>query len=355
MISRFIKHTSVIALCIAGQTLSAQPSDTNKTSLLYRQISETNLPSTASDWDYAKMEPNSNRLFIARMDDGLTVFDVDTNQVIGTVANSTGANGPLLLPEYNRGYVAMTDGSLLSFELDTLKYIDRIKLDEEGLNSGVYDPSTRLIHFITGTGQTQSNWYSLDAKTGKLIRKTTFPFKKMDDPAIDGQGFIYAPVRYDDIVLKLESKTLKEVARWPAGCHVSKMNWVKEAGRLVGACLSDAPSVFVMHPKTGAVTARVPIGSYLDGIGIDTSRRRIVTSSSEGRLDVIGYDMGDKLTFLGSVSTEPEARMSAMDHRNGRIYVVNARFTATPDIDGDGEDEQHWHPDSFSVKTFEPE
>ena len=94
--------------------------------LLYTLADAVTLPSTATGWDYIKMEPGSSRLFMARDRDGLTVFDVDANRVITTVENSTGANGPLLLPEYNRGYVAMTDGSFLSFELDSLKPIERL-------------------------------------------------------------------------------------------------------------------------------------------------------------------------------------------------------------------------------------
>ncbi|WP_204309391.1 hypothetical protein, partial [Enterobacter cloacae] len=78
--------------------------------------------------------------------DGLTVYDVDRRKVIGTVANSAGANGPLLLPQYNRGYVAMTDGSLLSFDLKTLAVIERIRLAEDGgLNGVVHDPATKRI------------------------------------------------------------------------------------------------------------------------------------------------------------------------------------------------------------------
>ncbi|WP_204351709.1 YncE family protein, partial [Klebsiella variicola] len=80
-----------------------------------------------TDWDYIRLDPHGSRLFIARRKDGLTVYDVDRRKVIGTVANSAGANGPLLLPQYNRGYVAMTDGSLLSFDLKTLAVIERIR------------------------------------------------------------------------------------------------------------------------------------------------------------------------------------------------------------------------------------
>lgn len=48
------------------------------------------LPSSNTGWDYVKMEPDSSRLFMARVQDGLAVFDVDTGRVVTTVENSTG-------------------------------------------------------------------------------------------------------------------------------------------------------------------------------------------------------------------------------------------------------------------------
>lgn len=75
------------------------------------------LPSSDTGWDDVKFEPGSARLFMARLKDGLTVFDVDKARAVTMLANSTEANGPILLHQYDRGLVAMDDGSLLSFAL----------------------------------------------------------------------------------------------------------------------------------------------------------------------------------------------------------------------------------------------
>ena len=323
--------------------------------LLYQLESEVALPSTNSGWDYIKMEPNSGRLFLARDRDGLTVFDVDQSKAIATVGNSIGANGPLLLPQYNRGYVAMTDGSLLSFDLKTLQPLERLALDRNGgMNSGVHDSVTRQVHFITGTRPAESTWYSLDAATGKLLKTTAFPFRKMDDPAVDGAGNIYAPVRRDNLILKLDSKTLKESARWSVPCNVSKTRWQASTKRILAACVGDKPQFFAFDPATGKTTASVPIGDYLDGIGIDEQRKRIVTSNSDGTLTVISQKGPDQFELLGSVSTRPGARMMFMDERNGKLYVVAATYTiGKPDAQGNVPDEVY-HPDSFVVLTYKP-
>ncbi|HEY5757256.1 MAG TPA: hypothetical protein VIU34_15605 [Steroidobacter sp.] len=338
----------VIAGAVAfGATAAAQAADPG---LLYKLESTATLPSTDSGWDYIKMQPGTSRLFLARDVDGLTVFDVDQNKVLTTVENSKGANGPLLLPQYNRGYIANTDGSLLSIDLQTLKPIARLELDKDGgLNSGVHDPATKQVHFITGTRPSQSTWYTLDAATGKLLKTTTFPFKKMDDPAVDGAGNIYAPARKDNLILKLDSKTLKESARWQTPCNVSKTRWQASTKRIIAACVGEKPQFFSVDPATGKVTATIPIGPSIDGIGIDEKRKRIVTSSNDGYITVIQQQGPDTYALLGSVTTRFDARMSFMDERNGNLYFVTADSTTTLE---NGKEKQVYHPNSFVVLTY---
>jgi hypothetical protein len=343
-----------LALSVAVAFGATAPAQAGDAGLLYKFESSVTLPATEIGWDYIKMQPDSSRLFLARDADGLTVFDVDQGKVITTVKNSKGANGPLLLPEYNRGYVANTDGSLLSFDLKTLEPIERLQLDKEGgLNSGIYDPATKQIHFIDSSRPAQSHWYTLDAATGKLLKTTTFPFRKMDDPAVDGAGNIYAPARRDNLILKLDSKTLKETARWNVPCNVSKTRWQASTKRILAACVAATPQFFSFDPATGKVTASVPIGPLLDGIGIDEKRKRIVTSSNEGTLSVIEQKGADQYELLGTVTTRVEARMSFLDQRNGNVYLVTADSTySKPDAKGDAT--QVYHPDSFVVLTYKP-
>ena len=77
----------IAALAFAPAPVSAAPA----VDPLYRLAAATTLASTDTDWDYIKLEPDGTRLFIARRKDGLTVYDTQTRQVVGQVANSQGA------------------------------------------------------------------------------------------------------------------------------------------------------------------------------------------------------------------------------------------------------------------------
>ncbi|MDA5193992.1 YncE family protein [Govanella unica] len=349
-----MKFKSII-LAAASCLMAAGPLSAE--TLLYRVERTVMLPSSNTGWDYIKFQPGTNRLFMARADDGLTLYDVDSQSAVATIENSKDANGPLLLPDYNRGYIAMTDGSLLSIDLQTLKPIARVKLDANGgLNSAVYDPATKRVHAITSTRAKEATWYTLDAKTGQQIGKTVFPFRKMDDPAHDGKGRLFAPARYDQIILTLDSKTLAEKARWTVGCNVSKVRYQAATNRILAACGGDKAAFLALDADSGRELARIPIGKGIDGFSIDEQRHRIVTSNgSDGTLTVIQQNSADDYQLLGTVATRVGARMSAMDERSGKLYLVNADFTQPPaGADGKMPDEVY-HPDSFVVMTYSPD
>lgn len=348
-----MKVSSLLLGSVAALAMSAvHAADTG---LLYTLDRTAVLPSTNSGWDYIKMEPKSSRLFMARDKDGLTVFDVDTNKVITTVENSVGANGPLLLPEYNRGYIAMTDGSLLSIDLKSLKPIERLPLATDGgLNSGIYDPLTKQIHIITGGRPAESTWFTLDAATGKLIKKTTFPFRKMDDPAQDGKGILFAPARRDNVILKLDSRELKEQGRWSVECNPAKVRFQASTNRVLVACTGENPQFLALDAATGKTIARVAIGKGMDGFVIDEQRHRIVTSNgTDASLTVISQSGADGYDLLGTVSTRAVARMMHIDDRTGRLLLVAADYTALKP-DAQGNVVRTVHPNTFTVLTYKP-
>jgi hypothetical protein len=331
------------------------PARADDSQLLYTLERTTTLPSSSTDWDYVKMQPGSSRFFMARLNDGLTVFDVDANKVVATVANSIGANGPLLLPQYDRGYIAMADGSILSVDLSTLAPISRTPLaNDGGLNSAVYDPATRQVHAIVSSRPERSTWFTLDAASGRLVKRTEFPFRKMDDPAPAGDGVLYAPARRDKLILKLDSRTLAEQARWSVDCNVSKVRYQQSTKRLLAACSGDDPLFLALDAQTGRTVARIPIGRGMDALVLDEQRKRIVTADGvDGVLSVIAQKSPDEYELLGTVTTRVGARMMHIDERTGRLLVVTADSTVRASGAG-GATTEIIHPNTFTVLTYKP-
>lgn len=323
---------------------------------LYVLESQTVLPSTDTDWDYMKLDETNGRLFIARRRDGLTIFDLKTREHV-TLPNSDGANGPLLVPEFNRGYVAMTDGTLLSFDLKTLNVLSRIRLDTEGLNGAVYDPSTKMVQVVTGSRAVNSTYFTIDAATGKLMGQKSFPFRKMDDPAPDGQGHLYASTRRNATILKLDSRTLEEEGRWQVkDCEQTvAVEYQHETGLLLIGCRGEKPVFTAIDTATGQQLGTVPIGQNIDGMGTDDARHRILVSTGgSASLGVIQQEGLKGFRLLGNVATRPMGRIMQVDSKTGKVYLITAEHTIGVAESGAAAPVTY-HPNSFVVMTYRPQ
>ena len=269
-----------------------------------------------------------------------------------------GANGPLLLPQFNRGFVAMTDGSVLIFDLKTLAVIERRKLaDDGGLSTVTFDPSSGRVHAVVGARDKQSTWFTLDPRTGRTLGTKVFPFKKMDEPSPDGKGHLYAPARYDNLLLRLDSNTLAEEARWSIDCtQVVAVEYQHHTDRILIACRGDDPVFIALNATTGAQIAKLPIGKGVDGMAVDEQRHRIVTSNGgSSSLSVIRQDGPDIYTLLGHVQTRPQARVLQLDSRSGRLFTVTADSTVAPVAQKEAKPAESFHENSFAVRTYKPD
>jgi DNA-binding beta-propeller fold protein YncE len=353
-----MKSWKLASLMLALATSTAAIADDEpRPSLFYTMTSSVTLPSGPPDWDYLRLDQDTGRLFIARRTDGLTVYDIETGKAVHQMADGLGANGPLTLTDHNRGYVAMTDGSALIFDLKTLATIARVRLDPEGggMNGAVYDPASRRVIVVTGRRPKTSSWFVLDAASGKLLRRKDFDAIKMDDPAPDGKGSLYAPIRDQHMILKLRSGDLSEEKRFDTGpCEQPiAVEYVRKSDHLLIACRGDKPVFVAMDPKDGRILAAVPIGRGVDGMAIDEARDRIVTSNGiDATLSVIGFGESGYRP-LGTVSTQPNARTMQIDHKTGRLFLVaadctiNFNNTKEPPVPA-------CHPGSFRVLTYTP-
>ncbi len=305
----------------------------------YRADAAVTLPSTDTGWDYITLEKNGPRLFIARRADGLTVFDTRANKVTATVENSKGANGVVLV-----------------FDLTTLKAIERVKLDDGDLNQGFYEPSTKRVHMVVvGTRPARTTWISLDAATGKVLGRTEFDSKKMDDPAPDGHGTIYAPMRDNSRMLKLNAADLKVQDTWALGDCVQPVavEFDHAANRILIGCRGDKPVFIAVDPASGKVVATLPIGRGVDGMAHDEANHLFITANGgDATMSVIRQDGPDSYKLVETIMTRPMARVIAMEAEGKRLFTVTASHSQ-PAAGLDGKlPAPVFHPDSFTVMSY---
>ena len=283
------------------------------------------------------------------------MWDTRSRQVVGTVENSKGANGLVLAPEFGRGYTAMTDGTMLVFDLATLKPIERVRLDDGDLNQGFYEPATKRIHMVVGNRPARTTWISLDAATGRVLGRTEFDSKKMDDPSPDGRGRVFASMRDRNLLLKLNAADLAIQATWTLGSCVQPVavEFDPAADRVLIACRGDKPVFIAVDPADGRIAATLPIGRGVDGMVHDEERHLLITANGvDGTMSVIRQDGPDQYSLAETIATRPMARVIALDPASKRLFTVTAGYSQ-PAAGPDGKvPPPVFHKDSFTVMSY---
>src|SRR5262249_56043217 len=102
-------------------------------------------------WDSLRVGGDGRRLYVSR-GNRVTVLDLDTEAVVGELADTPGVHGIAVVPELGKGFTSNgRDSSVTVFDLKTLKPTNRIKAS--GVPDAIlYDPSSkRVITFNHGT------------------------------------------------------------------------------------------------------------------------------------------------------------------------------------------------------------
>ena len=289
----------------------------------YREHRVT-LPGSGHSWGFVGLDPTRPYLFLARRENGLTVFDVKHQREVKTVAQSDGANGVVFVPELDRVFVLNTDGSLSVVQLSTLKPLKRIAVAQSNLNSAVYEPVTGKVIIVSGRRADRSTLFEFDPKLERITGAHELAVKKIDPLLLKGDGSFFLPMRDEGKVARYAASNVALLDTWQfADCpKPSALAQDVERHRLFVACRGDAPVLIVADRETGEVRAKLPIGRDVNALAYDARHRRLlVPSGVDANLVVIDQLDADRYTVAATISTLPMAYNMAFDARRQRVYL----------------------------------
>jgi DNA-binding beta-propeller fold protein YncE len=323
--------------------------------LLYTASAAQSLPGDGHSWGFAALEPERPYLFIARRENGLSVFDIDQQRLLKTLDNSVGANAVAFVPQRNRAYVANMDGSLGIVALDRMEVLQRLKLDSGNLNNLLYDASRDRLIVTSGRRGDHSTLYLVDPKTDRLTDSIDLPAQKLDGPVILENGTFIVPMRDEDQVAALSGAKLDQQQFWTfKGCSKPGAVAVDESHqRLFVACRGGNPVLVVADLKTGKTLTTLPIGRAVNALAYDHSREQLlVPSGADANLTVIQRDSQGQYVLLGAIGTRPWAHNMVLDAKRGQAYLFSADFTQPAPSRENPKPDPVFHPDTFTVLTF---
>jgi YVTN family beta-propeller protein len=281
-------------------------------------------------WDYIIFDSPTRRLFISR-GTKVVVLDVDSGKTVGEIPNTDGVHGIALAADLGRGFTSNgRAGTVTIFDLKTLQVIGSV---QAGTNPDaiIFDPASKRVFAMNGRSKDVT---AIDAATGKVVG--TIPVDgKPEFAAADGAGHVYVNIEDKSEEQQIDSQNLKVTATWPlAPCQEPSGLAMDIANRRLFAGCDKLMAV--IDANTGKVIAAPPIGEGVDANAFDPGTGYAFASNGgSGTLTVVHEDSPDKYSVVEDVPTQAHARTMALDPKTHEVFLVTADFgpppAATPD------------------------
>lgn len=281
-------------------------------------------------WDYASADTEGRRLYVGHVKE-VTVLDLDTGAVVGSVGGGTNMHGAAVARPFNRGFISQTNpdsGSVVVFDLKTLARIVEVTVGKDP-NLILFDRKTGRV-FTADRGDSRVS--AIDAKTGRLVGAVENLGGRTEHGASDEKGHLFLNLQDKGLLLRIDAQALKVLDTWPvAPCgQPSAMDMDKDHERVFIGCRSGVFAA--VDGNTGRVITTMPIGPGVDALEFDAAKKLIYVSSGGdgGSLSVFHQDSPDRYSLVEKVTTEAGARTLAVDHKTGRVYLPVGQFAPAP-------------------------
>jgi YVTN family beta-propeller protein len=309
---KLLTTAALALLCFVPPAVAAPPADG------YSVIKKIPVSGEGS-WDYLTVDEAARRLYVSHGTQ-VEVIDIDSGDIVGSIPKTLGVHGIAIAPDLGRGFVSNGQTSTVTiFDLKTLKPIADVPTGQKP-DAIIFDPATSRVFAFNGGSNSAT---AIDAATGK-VAGTVDLGGGPEFAAADGNGFVYDNLEDESLVLKIDSRKLAVVQRWPtAPCaSPSSMAMDRANRRLFLGCRSKVMAV--MNADTGQVIATLPIGDHVDATAFDPETKLIFNSNGEGTVTVIRQDSPDKYSVVETVKTLPKAKTMALDPKTHRLFLSTA-------------------------------
>jgi len=276
-------------------------------------------------WDYLSVDAAARRLYVTH-GTRVVVIDLDTEAVIGEMADTPGVHGFAVAPDLGRGFSSNgAENKAGIFDLKTRELIGKV---ETGANPDaiLYEPDRKEVYTFNGRGQ---NATVFDAKAGTVV--ATIPLDgKPEFAQYDRKlGRIYVNIEDKSVIRAIDTKTHAVVASWPLapGEEPTGLAFDPATRRLFSTC---SKTLVVLDPDAGKVVTTLPTGDGVDAVAFDAANKYVFASGSDETVTIARVDSADKLTLVQTLKTPARARTMTLDPKTHNIYLATAQFEAAP-------------------------
>jgi DNA-binding beta-propeller fold protein YncE len=271
-------------------------------------------------WDFLEVDAANRRLHVTR-GNRVVILDLDTEKVVGEIADTPGVHGVAIVPDLGRGVTSNGgDSSATVFDTKSLKILGKVKANGRP-DIIYYEPvSRRVFTFNHGSNDTTA----IDPFAMKAVG--SLALGGVPELAVsDDKGHIFVNMEDTSEIVEFDARTLKLLRRFPLapGEEPTGLAFDSKQRRLFSTCANR--KLVVSDADSGKVVQTLEIGPGPDGCVIDTQTGLIFSSSGgDGTMAIIREQTPGRYEVVKTVKTQVSAKTIALDPTTHRIYLSAA-------------------------------
>jgi DNA-binding beta-propeller fold protein YncE len=285
-------------------------------SLPLKTVATVPLPGGSSRLDYASVDSNRNRLYMAHLGGGLVIaFDTKKRRVVKAIP-APGAHGVIAVPSLGRVYASATDAhQLLTIDERTNTVTARAPAGEypDGI---AYDAADRRVYVSDESGDAEIVF----SAAGRRLTSVPLGGEAGNVQYDAVSGHVLVDVQTRNEVAVINPRTNRVIRRVPLpGCDHDHGLLVDAPRRLAFVACDGNAKLLTLDLRRMKVIGTASIGGGADVLAFDTSLRRLYVAAESGDVAVFN-ERGRALRKLGQAFLASNAHVVAVDSKTHLVY-----------------------------------
>ncbi len=289
----------------------------------YQILATTQIPALGGI-DYVTADSVNRRVYVA-CGSAVSVFDLDTFKLAGTLAGASG-HGVAIDPVNHTGLVSGNPATF--FNTTTLEAIKT--LPAPGADGYVFDSFTH--RFVIGSHRAP-NLLFVDSKDGTIVGTLEAIAPEGANAAVeqgvsDGEGHLYFDVANAHHIAVIDAKTLKvtghfdlgEKGNGPAGLAIDIKHHILFAMCRGGT--GGTPTCVVLSAVDGKILATLPLAGGSDGGGFNPHTMEAFSSHGNGTMSVIKEVSPTEFVLGETIQTKAGGKTCTVDEKTDHVIVI---------------------------------
>jgi DNA-binding beta-propeller fold protein YncE len=301
-------------------------------------------------WDFLEVDPETQRLFVAR-GNRVIVVDLVREKVVGEIPETPGVHGVAFVPKLGKGFTSNGGNSSVTvFDTTTLKTLGTVKAN--GRPDIIYfEPVSRRV-FTMNHGTNDVTAIDPDAMTAI----GTFKIGGVPELAVsDEKGHVWVNLEDTSEIVEFNAKDLSIIKKFPLapGTTPTGLAFDPKQRKLFSTCGNK--KLVIADADSGKVVQTLDIGPGPDGCIYDAQTGLVfVPCGGDGTLAIVRQKSSGEYEVARTVKTQVSAKTIAMDPKTHRLYLSAATPETAPAPAEKGKaatkgGRRRYVPDSFVV------